>query len=119
MKLRNVAAMGEALGEQYTILFQEVTALHLYWKEFFELFGTNDKRIDRLNRAAPGFFQMLQEQQFETNMLRIARLTDPPQSVGKDNLTICNLPNLVGDPALKPRLTTLIDEAKKRTEFLS
>ena len=65
MKLRNVAAMGEALGEQYTILFQEVTALHLYWKEFFELFGTNDKRIDRLNRAAPGFFQMLQEQQFE------------------------------------------------------
>jgi hypothetical protein len=116
MKLRDVAAMGEALGEQYTILFQEVTALHLYWKEFFELFGTNDKRIDRLNRAAPGFFQMLQEQQFETNMLHMARLTDPPKSVGKDNLTICNLPNLV-DPSLKPRLTTLIDEAKKRTEF--
>ena len=34
MKLRNVAAMGEALGEQHTILFREVTTLHLYWKEF-------------------------------------------------------------------------------------
>jgi hypothetical protein len=117
MKLRNVAAMGEALGKQYTILFHEVAALHLYWKEFFELFGTNDKRIDRLNRAAPGFFQRLQEQQFETNTLHMARLTDSPKSVGKDNLTIFNLPNLVGDPAMNRRLTTLIDEAKKKTEF--
>lgn len=53
MKLRNVAAMGEAHGKQYTVLFQGVTALHLYWREFFELFGTNEmdstgaKRGDR------------------------------------------------------------------------
>ncbi len=32
------------------------------------------------NRAAPGFFRMLQDQQFETNMLHLARLTDPPRS---------------------------------------
>jgi hypothetical protein len=47
---------------------------------------------DRLNRSAPGFFRMLQEQQFETNMLHMARLTDSPNSVGKANLTIRNLP---------------------------
>jgi AbiU2 len=89
MEKRNVAAMGEALGKQYTVLFHEVAALHLYWKEFLELFGTSDKRIDRLIQAAPGFFRMLQEQQFEANMMHIARLTDSSKSVGKDNLGIC------------------------------
>jgi hypothetical protein len=53
---------------QYTALFQEFATLNLYWKEFLELFATNDKRIDRLNRAAPGFFRMLKDQQFETNL---------------------------------------------------
>lgn len=117
MERRNVAAMGEPLGKQYTVLFRELTALHLYWKEFIELFGTNDKRIDRLNRSAPGFFQMVQEQQFETNMLHIARLTDPPKSVGKDNLTFLNLPNLVTDTSLKDHLDLLVEEAKTKTEF--
>lgn len=54
---RNIAVMGEVLGKQYTTLFHEVAALHLYWKEFLELFGTNEQRIERLNRAAPGFFE--------------------------------------------------------------
>jgi hypothetical protein len=65
---RNIAKMGEDFGRQYTALFQEFATLNLYWKEFLELFATNDKRIDRLNRAAPGFFRMLKDQQFETNL---------------------------------------------------
>lgn len=73
---RNIDVMGGTLGKQYSVLFREVSALHLYWKEFLELFATNDKRIERLNQAAPTFFQMLQEQQFETNMSHLARLTD-------------------------------------------
>jgi hypothetical protein len=117
LEKRNIQTMGEELGKQYTVLFHEVAALHLYWKEFLELFGTNDKRIDRLNRAAPGFFRMLQEQQFETNMLHIARVTDSPKTFKKDNLTILNLPNLVADPLLKQELAALVDEVKKRTEF--
>src|SRR5271166_410378 len=93
LEKRNIAKMGEALGKQYSALHNEVAILHLYWKEFLELFGTNQKRIDRLNQTAPGFFQMLQDELFQTNVLHIARLTDPPKSVGKDNLTLRNLPN--------------------------
>jgi hypothetical protein len=89
----------------------------LCWKEFLELFGTNDKRIDRLNRSAPGFFRMLREQQFETNMLHMARLTDSPRSVGKDNLSISNLPDLVTEQRLKQQLVSLVDEAKQKTNF--
>jgi len=117
LKQRNIAGMGDDLGKQYTALFQELAALYLYWKEFLELFGTNDKRIDRLNKAAPGFFQMLQAQQFETNMLHLARLTDSPKSVGKLNLTVCSLPDLVTDPGLKAQMIALVDEVKQKTKF--
>jgi hypothetical protein len=117
LEKRNIDKMGEVLGKQYTVMFHEVAALYLYWKEFLKLFGTNDKRIERLNRAAPGFFRMLQEQQFETNMMHIARLTDSPKSVGKDNLTLLNLPNLVTDQGLKQELIPLVEEAKKKTQF--
>jgi hypothetical protein len=119
IKQRNIAAMGDDLGKQYTVLFQEVTALHLYWKEFLELFGIGDKRIDRLNRSAPGFFRMVQEQQFETNMMHIARLTDAPMSVGKDNLTLLKLPNLVLDASLKSRLTALVQDARNKSRVRS
>jgi hypothetical protein len=117
MQRRNVATMGEALGKQYTVLFREVSALHLYWKEFLQLFGPNQKRIDRLNQTAPGFFRMLKMQQFETNMLHLARLTDKSTTAGKTNLTVLNLPSLVADAGLKDELAHLVDEAKKRTEF--
>ena len=117
LEKRNIDLMGENLGKQYTALFHEVAALHLYWKEFIELFGTNDKRIERLNKAAPSFFRMLQEQQFETNMSHLARLTDSPRSVGKPNLTVRSLPDLVSDSGLRDQLLTHIDEVKRKTAF--
>jgi hypothetical protein len=117
MKQRNIDTMGETLGKQYTALFQEFASLNLYWKEFLELFGTNDKRIARMNQSAPGFFQMLQEQQFETNMSHLARLTDSSKSVGKDNLTVRNLPELVTDPGLKAELDKHVEDIKQKTEF--
>lgn len=78
LEKRNVDAVGEELGKQYSALHNEVAILHLYWKEFLELFGINQKRIDRLNEAAAGFFRMQQDELFQTNVLHIARLTDPP-----------------------------------------
>ena len=117
MRQRNIDAMGETLGTQYTIMVQEVSLLHLYWGEFLELFGTNDKTIKRLNQAAPGFFRMLQGQQFETNMLHMARLTDSPQTAGKNNLTVLNLPNLVADDSLKKQVDDLLKEVKNKTRF--
>jgi len=117
LEKRNIDAMGEALGKQYTVLFREVSTLHLYWKEYLELFGTNQKRIDRLNHAAPLFFSMLQNELFQTNVLHVARLTDPPKSVGKDNLTVQNLPGLVSDANLKKTLTNLLVVVADKTLF--
>jgi hypothetical protein len=117
LEKRNIAKLGETMGKQYTALNREVTILHLYWKEYLELFGTNDKRIERLNKSAPGFFRMLQDELFQTNVLHIARLTDPPKTAGKDNLTLQNLPTLVQDKDLRNKLTGLLALAKEKTEF--
>lgn len=119
LEKRNIEKMGEALGKQYSALFNEVAILHLYWKEFLELFGTNQKRIDRLNEAAPGFFRMLQDELFQTKIMHIARLTDPPKSAGKENLTLQNLPTLVNDKDLKNHLIGASGPCQSKNVLLS
>lgn len=118
LEKRNIEKMGENFGRQYSLLNREVTILHAYWKEYQALFGTNQKRIDRLNQAAPLFFSMLQNELLQTNMLHIARLTDPPNSgVGKENLTVQNLPGLVSDAGFKMTLTDLLSVAVEKTQY--
>jgi AbiU2 len=117
LEQRNIDVMGETLGKQYSVLFREVAALHLYWNEFLALFATSDERIKRLNQAAPAFFQMVQDQQFETNMSHLTRLTDNAATGKKQNLTIRNLPDLVSDQPLKDKLLVHIDDVVSKTEF--
>jgi hypothetical protein len=117
LEKRNVEKMGDALGKQYSALHDEVAILHLYWKEFLELFGTSQQRIDRLNEAASGFFRMLQDELFSTNLLHIARLTDPPKTAGKKHLTLSKLPELEDDRDLKNKLIGLLALATQATSF--
>jgi AbiU2 len=120
VKTANIAKMGEPLGVLYSALWQAVTTIHFYWREYVELFGTKPERIDLLNRAAPTFFRMLQDELWESSLLHLARLTDPATSQGKadrSNLTIQALPALIADAKLKGEVDKLIAEAKKQTEF--
>jgi AbiU2 len=113
----HIAKMGQPLGEVYSALWQAVAIIFVYWKDYVELFGTKRKRIDILNQAAPQFFRMLQDELWGMSLLHIARLTDPAETGGKKNLTIQALPDLIGDADLKARVTTLVTEALKQTEF--
>lgn len=117
-KKANVAAMGEALGSQYTELWQEIVYLHRKWMEYLVLFGTKPSRIEILNKAAPAFFRMVQDLLWEETLLHIARLTDPPASgAGKSNLTIQSFPSLVTDAQLRGTIQSLIDKVLTRSEF--
>jgi hypothetical protein len=60
----------------------------LKWGEYVELFGTKPSRIDLRNRAAGGFFRVVQDGLWEDVLLHVARLTDAPRSGGRANLTI-------------------------------
>jgi hypothetical protein len=56
-KADNMAHMGDAVGQVYSALWQEVAWIHKKWTQYVELFGTSPQRINLLNDAAPAFFR--------------------------------------------------------------
>jgi hypothetical protein len=116
-KQRNIAKMGEELGTQYSLLWQEVALLHRNWEQYVVLFGTKPSRIELLNESAPYFFRMLQDDLWDVTLLHIARLTDPPKTGKKENLTIQNFFELVEDETTKETLARLLAIADEKTEF--
>ncbi len=117
VKQNNIARMGEQLGAQFTALWNQLSILYLYWEEYNELFGTKPSRIELMNKAAPAFFHMLQEELWESRLLHIARITDSSATAGKANLSIRNLPDLIPDAAAKAKVSGLVEAAAKTTEF--
>ncbi|MGH9830989.1 MAG: hypothetical protein ACREDR_47905, partial [Blastocatellia bacterium] len=114
-KANYIEKMGEPLGTQFAALFQEVARLHMVWGEFAELFG-DEPRVMVLNQAAPAMFHIIGHALWQLTLLDIARLTDPPKSVGKKNLTIQNLPGLV-KPEVKADLEELVGAALEKSDF--
>ena len=112
-----IQVMGEDLGENFYLLWDEFAQLHLKWGEYVKLFLTNPLRIDLLNRAAGRFFQILNDSLLKDCLLHIAQLTDPKESCGNENFTIQRLPNLISDERLKQQLKELIIIVKEKVEF--
>jgi hypothetical protein len=117
VKAANVAAMGQVLGELYSALWQEVARVFGKWEEYVELFGTKESRIHLMNEAASDFFGKLQESGFKEVLLDIACLIDPPKSVGRENLSLQALPDLIQDAALRQRVGALIADAVQKSSF--
>jgi|SRR6267143_192490 len=72
-------------------LQEDVLWLHAKWKVYRQLFGTSEKRIAILNDFAPDFFQIVHDGLIYDVLLTISRLTDPAESVKKENLTLDRL----------------------------
>ncbi len=116
-KQESIRVMGKNLGELYYLLWQELAWLHSKWIEFVELFSAKPSRIDLMNETAPYFFRIVEDVLWENIVLGIARLTDPPQSFGKDNLTICKIPDYIIDKGFRDQIKKAIDDAKTSTSF--
>lgn len=112
-----IECMGEPLGKLFNALWQEVAYLHRKWAEYVELFGTKPSRIELLNKSAPYFFRIVQDSLWEQTLLHIARLTDPPKSGGKENLSIQKLPSLLDTPETKQEVSVLVESAIRASEF--
>src|SRR5207253_9219051 len=78
---------------------------------------TKESRIELMNNAAPRFFRMIQDELFDAIVLRIARLTDPPKSTGKPNLSIQQLPSRIQDQQFLKQLSDLVSAAVAAAEF--
>lgn len=116
-KKANIDAMGKELGELYSALWQEVVWIHSKWSRYVALYGTNPKRIELLNQAAPSFFGLLQGILFEDALLHIARLIDSPKSAGKSNLSVQRIGPLISDPALHHKIKCLVSDCVTKSEF--
>jgi hypothetical protein len=111
----HVQALGQELGPVYTALCDEVVWLHGKWSQYRQLFATSEDRIELLNNTAGYFFGVLQHTMLDDVQLHLARLTDPARTMGHDNLSLRQLPELVTDPTLKSELMTLVDRAGNAT----
>lgn len=91
LKAEILAAFPPGKGELFYQLYNDVSSLHFHWKNYRSLFGTSPERIDLLNWSAPTFFAFLDDILRDDIILRIARLTDPAQTAGRDNLSLARL----------------------------
>ena len=117
IKQEHLQAFGPTLGPLYYALYNEVTWLHAKWLEYRKLYAQSEKRVDLLNDAAAFFFGVVQNVLWEDILLHIARLTDPPNQGGFDNLTLLRLPDAVADERMGQELRGLVQTCRDRSQF--
>ena len=70
-----------------------------------------------MNEVAPDFFRIVEDVLLENIELGIARLTDPPKSFGKENLTVSKIPDYITEEQLREEIISSIDKAKHASSF--
>jgi len=114
----HIAKMGDEIGLIYDALWQELARVHKKWAEYVSLFGTSSTRIDLLNKVAPSLFRTVQDSLWEDVLLHLARITDSPRSMGKNNLSVRRLAQIVASAPIAPKVDELVTTALKTTEFV-
>src|SRR5687768_1382998 len=112
-----VNLMGSELGSSFATLHRKLIELHMVWQQYRQLFGSDPETVALLNRTAGLFFKIAQDEIWDSVLLGISRMTDPPETRGKKNLTINSLPILIGDPALRQELEDLCAAALDQASF--
>jgi len=113
----HMQVLGTELGQIYHALQNEVTWLYAEWLEYRKLYATSPERVMLLNDSAPFLFRVVQDVLWDDILLQLARLTDPPKSAGKSNLTINRLAEAVSDPRLASEIRELVGDAERICKF--
>ena len=116
-KADHIAKMGNEIGTVYSALWQEVAWINKKWAQYVELFSTSPERIALLNRAAPSMIRTVQDTLWEDVLLHLARLTDPPKSMGKANLSVRHLAALLVGSPINTKAESLAAAALDACEF--
>ena len=114
---RNTEAMGAELGPVFTALTNELVWLHMRWANYLALFGASPSRVELVNRAAGTFFHIIQVVMWNDLLLGVARVTDPPRTGGRDNLTVQRLPALVTGTPIDGAIRTQLDAVLTGADF--
>ncbi|MDQ2151381.1 hypothetical protein RBI22_22005 [Alcaligenaceae bacterium C4P045] len=117
MRANHIRSMGQELGGAFFSLHRKLIELHVVWQQYLQLFGSDSETVALLNRTAGLFFNVVQDEIWDSVLLGISRMTDPSVTRGKKNLTIHSLPPMVNDPALKTDLQNLCLAALDQAAF--
>ena len=111
--------LGTEFGDAFQGLWNQWAWSLLRRDEFRELF-TRGEDVSLLNALASGGFTWdMQNILWEDLLLRVCRLTDPPKSAGKSNLSVTRLPEFCKQhgAALHGLVQQLVDAAVKKAAF--
>lgn len=106
-----ISTMGDELGANFHELSRKLIELHVVWQQYRQLFGDEPETVHLLNRTSGLFFKIVQDELWDSVLLGISRMTDPPQTGKRKNLTVQSLPALIDDPALRSEIQALCDKA--------
>ena len=112
-----VSSMGQELGSNFFALHRKLVELHVLWQQYRQLFGSETETVHMLNRIAALFFKIVQDELWDSVLLSISRMTDPPRTGTKKNLTIWSLPPLIADVTLRADLEFLCRTAVTEALF--
>lgn len=114
---RYVDHLGSDFGEYYYYLNQSVFGLVGIWDVYRAFFGTNEERVELLNRASGFVALTIQDSLHERVILGICQMTDPSASQGRKNLTLQALPPYIADPNRRDEVSALVAQAVSATGF--
>src|SRR5690606_37010258 len=90
-----ISKMGHELGGSFYELYRKLVELHIIWQQYRQLFGDCPDTVGLLNRTSGLFFKIVQDELWDSVLLGVSRMTDPPATGKNKNLTIQSLPPLI------------------------
>ena len=103
--------MSPDLTDIYEALKQQLLWIIHKWSIYVELFSEKET-VDLLNSVSPPTFRTVQDALFADTVMTLARMSDPPRSAGKDNLSFQRLKNIVSNEfpgRIATSCSTLVD----------
>ncbi|MBL7847521.1 MAG: hypothetical protein JNL40_08645 [Cyclobacteriaceae bacterium] len=117
VKAEMIRKLGPEFGSLLYSLYNEIVWITYKWTEFKELYGSKESRIDLMNEAASLFFYIVQRVLWDNLLLGVARITDPPTTNGKKNITLKSICPLVADNEFRIKIEASLKEILKESEF--
>lgn len=116
---RRQADLGLDFGDLFKDIENDLYSLRVHWRIYTALFGTNSERVELLNQISGSTNYFIEKALFETAMLSLCRLTDPPSSMrGKlKNITVQRVPEFVQNPDQGASIKRIVKKAVSDAEF--
>lgn len=114
-----IAVLGEELGTLFRHIENDLYSLQSHWRIYTAWFGTNLERVNLLNQASGQATHLIEKALFETAMLSVCRLVDPPTSNrgNSSNITVTRIPIVLAANPKVFELESLVESAKSTSQF--